>query len=213
VKRLIRLIEAPGRRRRKKGSKRGVKKRPSSRATTRIGASRGAGRIGGDIAGSAGATSSLVANLSDLMNQTLLGGGGGGGDDDDEVEGRDGAGGLGGHTRMRYATQEQGQQQLQEAEEAELDLEEEEALGDYHCRLLMHQRVQELVVLKKQSYRKVLSKGLRCAPSFHLFVDGYWLERLLHAFSRCEDWAQLLSSAEVIGRSSRTKKSRTAPQV
>lgn len=72
-----------------------------------------------------------------------------------------------------------------------------DALADYQRRLLLHQRIHEMIVLKKQSYRKLLGKGVVYNPSHHVFVDSYWLERLLHSFSTCEDWAMLYKCAQV----------------
>jgi tetratricopeptide (TPR) repeat protein len=79
-----------------------------------------------------------------------------------------------------------------------MDLDAVDALNDYQRRLLMHQRIQEMIVLKKQSYRKLLSKSLVVNSSHHVFVDSYWLERLLHSFSACDDWAMLYRCAQQV---------------
>lgn len=73
-----------------------------------------------------------------------------------------------------------------------------DALQEYQRRLLLHQRVHEMVTLKRRAYRKTLSEAAPANPSHHMFVDSYWLERLLHAFSRCEDWARLHQCASQV---------------
>jgi len=94
----------------------------------------------------------------------------------------------------------------EEEEGGDIDMETAEMLNQYQCRLHMHERIHEMARLKKYSYRKLISKlettirsrnggkkvGGMQPLSRHVFVDGYWLERLLHAFSGCEDWAMLL---------------------
>lgn len=113
-----------------------------------------------------GNNTSLFDNLTDLLSKPLLGA-----DDEDGADtDNDGA----------EAT----------------DLGASDALADYQRRLLLHQRIHEMIVLKKQSYRKLLGKSVVYNPSHHVFVDSYWLERLLHSFSTCEDWAQLHKSAQ-----------------
>jgi hypothetical protein len=64
----------------------------------------------------------------------------------------------------------------------------------------MHQRIHEMAVLKKRTYRKSLSEGATANAAHHVFVDSYWLERLLHSFSTCEDWARLLKCTTVVQR-------------
>ena len=112
-------------------------------------------------------TSALMDNLAELLSKPLLG------PDEDGDDGHRG----------------------QDDSDA-MDLDLAEALNDYQRRLLMHQRVHEMVVLKKQAYRKLLSKSLVPNPAHHVFVDSYWLERLLHSFSACEDWATLYRCAQ-----------------
>ena len=112
-------------------------------------------------------TTSLFDNLTDLLSKPLL-----------------------------AADEDDGQDDEQDGADA-MDLGASDALADYQRRLLLHQRIHEMIVLKKQSYRKLLSKSIVYNPSHHVFVDSYWLERLLHSFSTCEDWAQLYKSAQV----------------
>ncbi|KAJ1444154.1 hypothetical protein B484DRAFT_441097 [Ochromonadaceae sp. CCMP2298] len=82
----------------------------------------------------------------------------------------------------------------------DLDLEAERAV--YQRRLHMHQRISELAGLKRYAYRKLMlepapAPNARTFPPDsdpgYVFVDSLWLEGLLHDFSRCEDWARLLS--------------------
>ena len=111
-------------------------------------------------------TSALVHNLTELLNKPLL----------TVSEGM--------HTSDEL---------LEESDAYQPGGQLAEAFEEYERRLLLHQRVYEAVVLKRRSYRKAVGD---CAPSLshHVFVDSYWLERLLHAFSGCEDWAVLLKS-------------------
>jgi tetratricopeptide (TPR) repeat protein len=71
-------------------------------------------------------------------------------------------------------------------------------LRDYQRRLLLHQRIHEMATLKKRAYRKTLSEAVPIKPAHHVFADSYWLERLLHAFSTCEDWARLHQCASQV---------------
>jgi len=60
-------------------------------------------------------------------------------------------------------------------------------------RLLLHERVLRLSQLRMAQFGSKIN-GLH-APGKCVHIDPFWLERLLHAFTQCEDWASLLRSA------------------
>ena len=60
-------------------------------------------------------------------------------------------------------------------------------------RLLLHERVLRLSELRTTQFGSKI-RGLH-APGKCVHIDPFWLERLLHAFTECEDWASLLRSS------------------
>ena len=60
-------------------------------------------------------------------------------------------------------------------------------------RLLLHERVLRLAELRKVQFGPK-AKDL-VAPGKCVYVDPFWLDRMLHAFSHCDDWACLLRSS------------------
>ena len=60
-------------------------------------------------------------------------------------------------------------------------------------RLLLHERVQKLSLLRKKELGKRVNN--LNTPGKCVFIEPFWLERALHAFSECDDWACLLKSS------------------
>jgi len=60
-------------------------------------------------------------------------------------------------------------------------------------RVLLHERVIRLSLLRTEQLGPQL-RGL-CVPGKFVHIEPFWLERLLHAFSACDDWANLLRSS------------------
>lgn len=61
-------------------------------------------------------------------------------------------------------------------------------------RQLLHDRVDKLATLRTSHLSKSLH-GLQAIGKM-VYIDPYWLERLLHAFSVCEDWSVLLRTSK-----------------
>jgi hypothetical protein len=162
IKKLIRLLDAP---RKRKGGKKAHKKKRSNV----------------DSSGTLSTyhppptrnvhDSSLINNLTELLSKPLLVA------PEDEDDGD-----LGHDTQLGDGATDA------------------DPLEEYQRRLLMHQRIHEMVTLKRRSYRKSLPEGATVSAAHHVFVDSYWLERLLHSFSTCEDWARLLKCTTVVQR-------------
>jgi tetratricopeptide (TPR) repeat protein len=64
------------------------------------------------------------------------------------------------------------------------------ALGIMRKRMLLHERVFKLAGMRKEQLGKRLV-GLN-VPGKCVSLDPFWQERLLHAFTECDDWASLL---------------------
>ena len=69
------------------------------------------------------------------------------------------------------------------------------ALTTMRKRMLLHERVYKLAIMRKEQLGKRLV-GLN-VPGKCLSLDPFWQERLLHAFTECDDWASLLRSSNV----------------
>jgi hypothetical protein len=59
-------------------------------------------------------------------------------------------------------------------------------------RILLHEKVHKLANMRKAQLGGVL-QGLHC-PGRLVYIESYWLDRLMDAFSQCDDWACLLKS-------------------
>ncbi len=73
------------------------------------------------------------------------------------------------------------------------------ALATMRKRMLLHERVYKLAVMRKEQLGKRLV-GLN-VPGKCVSLDPFWQERLLHAFTECDDWASLLRSSNVYKKS------------
>jgi len=60
-------------------------------------------------------------------------------------------------------------------------------------RLLLHERVHKLAALRRKEIGK-RGQDLN-TPGKCVYIDPFWRERSLHAFSECDDWASLLRSS------------------
>ena len=74
--------------------------------------------------------------------------------------------------------------------EADETGEQAAALSTMRKRMLLHERVYKLAIMRKVQLGKKLV-GLN-VPGKCISLDPFWLERLLHAFTECDDWASLL---------------------
>jgi hypothetical protein len=67
-----------------------------------------------------------------------------------------------------------------------------------HKRLILHDRVIWLLNLRKSQMRTFLTDIY--APGKFVNVDSFWLDKLMHAFGECDDWATLLRSSQTFRR-------------
>jgi len=61
-------------------------------------------------------------------------------------------------------------------------------------RVLLHERVHRLSLLRKQQLVSDKINGLH-TPGKMIYIDPFWLDRLLYSFSQCDDWSHLLRSS------------------
>ena len=59
-------------------------------------------------------------------------------------------------------------------------------------RMLLHDRVTKLATLRKTQLRNSIF-GLH-VPGKFVHLEPFWLEKAVHAFSECDDWAVMLRS-------------------
>jgi hypothetical protein len=59
-------------------------------------------------------------------------------------------------------------------------------------RLLLHDRVDQLCDLRLS---QLTSKYSKISLGKYLYVEPFWLEKYMDAFSECEDWAWMLKSS------------------
>ena len=67
-----------------------------------------------------------------------------------------------------------------------------------HKRLILHDRVIWLLNLRKSQMRQFLTDIY--APGKFVNIDSFWLDKLMHAFGECDDWATLLKSSQTFRR-------------
>ena len=67
------------------------------------------------------------------------------------------------------------------------------ALSVMKARLVIHERLRQLVDLRVKGLGKYTSD--RNIPGKFVLLDSFWLDKLLQAFSTCEDWATLLKNS------------------
>ena len=67
-----------------------------------------------------------------------------------------------------------------------------DSLMQAHKRLLLHDRVVWLLDLRSQQMNKYIH-GI-FAPGKFVYIDPFWLDHLMTAFSECDDWATLLKT-------------------
>jgi tetratricopeptide (TPR) repeat protein len=61
-------------------------------------------------------------------------------------------------------------------------------------RVLLHERVHRLSLLRKQQLKSEKIEGLH-TPGKMIYIDPFWLDRLLYSFSQCDDWTFLLRAS------------------
>ena len=79
--------------------------------------------------------------------------------------------------------------------EADETGEQHTALTVMRRRLLLHERVHKLSLMRKEQLGRRL-QGLN-TPGKCMSLDPFWQERLLHAFSECDNWATMLKASNV----------------
>ena len=130
----------------------------------------------------------LMDSLSDLLRQTFDDTGRNrsdvddNNDDDDDVHPDSGQ------------EQEHGEEGEEGEEEGDTGM--SAAVAELQRRRLLHQRVEERLALHRYTHRKLIKRiADTCPMGTNLHVGGQWLQRLLFAFSKCEDWACLMQSS------------------
>jgi tetratricopeptide (TPR) repeat protein len=73
------------------------------------------------------------------------------------------------------------------------------ALATMRKRMLLHERVHKLAAMRQEQLGKRLDD--LNTPGKCVSLDPFWQERLLHAFTECDDWASLLRSSNVYKKS------------
>lgn len=61
-------------------------------------------------------------------------------------------------------------------------------------RVLLHERVHRLSLLRKQQLKTEKIDGLH-TPGKMIYIDPFWLDRLFYSFSQCDDWTFLLRAS------------------
>jgi tetratricopeptide (TPR) repeat protein len=69
-------------------------------------------------------------------------------------------------------------------------------VAEMRKRLILHERVVNLSKLKRKQLQKSLN-GVS-PPGKLVYIDPFWLDRLLYSFSQCDDWGWLMKSSKSI---------------
>jgi tetratricopeptide (TPR) repeat protein len=71
-------------------------------------------------------------------------------------------------------------------------------------RVVMHSRIVSLASIKREQMNKHL-KGIQI-PAKYVYIDPFWQERLLHAFTKCDDWSFLLKGSKEFNTKANVRK-------